>query len=269
MSPPFDLDAYLARLGYSGPRTPVHALLTELHLRHTLAIPFENLDVLMGRRITTDATALVEKLVRNQRGGYCFEHNSLFLLALKSLGFSATPLLARVCWQTTSDIVTPLTHMVLRVELDGKSYLADVGFGGVALAAPLQFQDGLEQQTAFDLRRLVRSGRTWTAQVYFAGTWENLYRIDGDAPPPVDFELGNWYCCSHPQSHFTNNLIVARATKAERYAIRNREFIVRQPDGRAEKREIASPDELLEILRTRFDLPFPAGTRFTATNLVW
>ena len=98
MSESIDLDAYLARIGYDGLRTATLETLTALHALHPSAIPFENLDVLLGRPINLDLPALEAKLVHGGRGGYCFEHNTLMAAALQALGFKVTGLAARVQW---------------------------------------------------------------------------------------------------------------------------------------------------------------------------
>ena len=124
-----DLDAYFERIGYSGPCEPTLGVLNAITLAHTSAIPFENLDVLLGRPIALDPASLVDKLVRRRRGGYCFEQNGLLLIVLEALGFQAVPISARVRWQRPRDFTPPRTHLFLRVELDGESWLADVGIG--------------------------------------------------------------------------------------------------------------------------------------------
>jgi N-hydroxyarylamine O-acetyltransferase len=98
MTQDFDIETYLARIGYDGPRAADLATLRAIHRRHPAAIPFENLDPLLGRPVALDIEALQEKLVRGRRGGYCFEENALFAAALEALGFAVTRLAARVRW---------------------------------------------------------------------------------------------------------------------------------------------------------------------------
>jgi N-hydroxyarylamine O-acetyltransferase len=133
----FELEAYLARIGYLGPRAPTLEVLRALTAAHAQAIPFENLDVLLGRRIALDVDALFDKLVRQRRGGYCFEQNGLFLHVLATLGFDVRPLSARVRLDRPRSDTPPRTHMFLRVELGNESWLTDVGVGGLSLTAPL------------------------------------------------------------------------------------------------------------------------------------
>ena len=124
----FDLDAYLARIAMPEPPTPDAAGLQRLQMAHRMAIPFECLDVCLGRPIAIDSAGVFAKLVTARRGGYCFEQNRLFLDALDALGFTARPLLARV-WLGVED-VPPLTHTFALVTIDGADWVADAGFGG-------------------------------------------------------------------------------------------------------------------------------------------
>src|SRR5205085_3429182 len=146
---PFDLDAYLARVGYDGPRAPTLDVLRAVHLAHAQAIPFENLDPLLRRPVPLDAEALQAKMVRGGRGGWCFEHNLLFRHALTALGFRTTALVGRVLWNMTvaPGAVTSRSHMLLVVHLDEGDHLADVGFGSLTLTAPLRLVPNDEQPT--------------------------------------------------------------------------------------------------------------------------
>jgi len=266
---PLDLSAYLARIGHVGPRTATRDTLAGILRAHVQTIPFENLDVLLGRPIRTDAVSLVHKLVHDRRGGYCFEQNHLLLYALRTLGFTAEPMIARVRWQVPSTVATGLTHMLVRVTLDGRDWLADAGMGSLSLTAPLEMTDGLEQDTPHDRRRLVRRDGHFAQQVLFAGEWQDVNFFRPEPAAAVDLELGNWYSHTHPQAHFRNNLMAARATADGRRSLLNRELTFRHRDGRAEKRELASPDELLAVLAEHFALHFPAGTRFGAPGAPW
>src|SRR5215471_15232590 len=150
-----DLDAYLARIGYVGPREPSLAVLRSIHALHPSAIPFENLDVIRGVGIRLDLPSIEQKLVRDRRGGYCFEQNGLFAAVLEELGFEVTPLAARVRWQVPPDVRTSLTHMVLRVDVERVPYLADVGFGGQTPTAPLRLDVPDAQRTPRETFRVV------------------------------------------------------------------------------------------------------------------
>lgn len=264
-----DLEAYFGRIGYTGPREPTRATLAGILLRHVSTIPFENLDVLLGRPIRTDADAVLRKLVHDRRGGYCFEQNHLLLYALRALGFTAEPMIARVRWQVPATVATGLTHMLVRVTLDGRPWLADAGMGSLSLTAPLTMIEGLEQDTPHDRRRLVARDGHLVQQVLFTGEWQDVNLFRPEPAATVDLEMGNWYSHTHAQAHFRNNLMVARATADGRRTLFNRELTVRHHDGRAEKRELTSPDELLAVLAEHFELSFPAGTRFGPPGSPW
>jgi N-hydroxyarylamine O-acetyltransferase len=260
---PADLDRYLARIGYAGPREPtlpvLHAL-TAAHVRH---IPFENLDVLLGRRILLTPEALVGKLVDARRGGYCFEQNGLFLAVLTTLGFTTTPLSARVRLDRAPDEVPPRTHLFLRVELDGELWLTDVGIGALSLTGAIRFEPGPEQPTPHEPRRIARAGDRWLHQARLGADWVDVYEFTGEAMPLIDREMGNWFTSTHPDSGFKRRLTAARADDdGRRVTLTDSELKVRGRDGRADVRPIGSPDELLDVLAEHFDLHFAPGTRF-------
>lgn len=271
--PPPDLDAYFARIGWRGGREPVFATLDGIHACHAQTIPFENFDILLGRRIAIDLPAIERKLVHDRRGGYCFEQNALLGAVLRALGFTVTTLIGRVRWQLPAELATPPVHQLLRVETpDAGSCLADVGFGSMSLYRPLRLEFDREQGGCLEPRRLVRrtvpgpwapgGGETIVHQARLGDTWGDVYVFSLREVPAVDFEVSNWFTCSHPQSPFLHNLRASRTLADRRYTILNREFTIRHRDGRVEKRPIADADELLAILAEYYDLHFPPGTRF-------
>lgn len=257
-----DLAAYLDRIAHRGPTTPTLENLRALHLAHQQAIPFENLDVLLDRRINIDLAAVERKLVGDRRGGYCFEQNNLFGAVLRALGYTVTPLLARVRRNAPDDRRTPLTHMLLRVDLDGRPWLADVGFGAAGTTAPLALDTAEPQKTPHGTHRIIPAGGQLMHQALLGEDWSDLYEFIPREAVPVDFEVGNWYSCTHPQAHFRNNFVVTRVDGPRRLSVFNGEFSIRHPDGVAEKQPITSPAELLHLLAETFGLRFPAGTRF-------
>jgi N-acetyltransferase len=132
-----DLDAYFSRIKYMGPRNADLETLQELHWCQLKSIPFENLNIHIGRKISSDPKVVEDKLVRTKRGGYCFEQNVLLLHVLRALGYTVTPLTARVLMGKPTDRVSGLTHILLRVECEGLSWLVDVGFGHYGPPKPL------------------------------------------------------------------------------------------------------------------------------------
>ncbi len=264
-----DLDAYFVRIRYAGARAATAEVLTAIHQHHARAIPFENLDVLLGRPINLELAAIEQKLVREKRGGYCFEQNNLLAAVLRALGFQVTPLIARVRWQVPPEVDTALTHMLLRVDVDARSFLADVGFGSRALFTPLALEFDREQGGSIEPRRLVQRDRLVVYQNRADDAWTDVYQFTLDAAPAIDFELGNWFTSTHPQSRFRQNLTLARAGDGCRHALLNREFVTRYAGGRTESRTLATPDELLDVLAEFFGLHFPPGTRFGPPGAPW
>ncbi len=265
-----DLDAYFARIGYAGSRAPTLATLHALTAAHAQAIPFENLDVLLGRPIELGAEAVFDKLVRRGRGGYCFEQNGLFLQVLETMGFRVQPRGARVRIDRARAETPPRTHMFLQVELDGVRWLTDVGVGGLSLTSAIRLDVQGEQATPHEPRRIIREDGRWFHQALLGATWTDVYEFTYDDMPPIDREVANWFTSAHPGSHFKNRLIVARAAPdGRRLTLVNGELKIRGRDGRAEARPVASPEALLALLQAEFGLRFPAETRFGPPGSPW
>ncbi len=233
---------------------------------HVHTIPFENLDVLLGRGISLDPAAVDRKLLHDRRGGYCFEHNTLLLRVLQTLGFDASPISARVRVGRPRDFTPARTHVFVRVELDGATWFADVGVGGLSPTAALRFVLDDEQATPHEPRRLVYQDGRYFHQVRFADDWHDVCEFTLEEMPPIDREVANWFTSAHPESHFKNRLIVARAIEGGRVSILNRELTVRR-GAVGETRVLASPAELLAALAEHFGLQFPADTRFPCPAL--
>jgi N-hydroxyarylamine O-acetyltransferase len=255
----FDLDAYCDRIGYAGPRSPTLATLRALHALHPAAIPFENLDPLLGRPVPLDLAALQRKLVAGRRGGYCFEQNSLFHAALEALGFAPVGLAARVLWTARPDgSPNPRTHMLLRLALEGESCIADVGFGGLLLGAPLRLVPEIEQDVPGGPMRFRQSGGEFTLQAWREQGWRDLYRFTLEPQLPVDCEMANWFTSTHPGSLFRRSLLVERLMPEVRLSLVNRKLTRRHADGRVEQEVLASPAALGQALTREFGLEPPA-----------
>jgi len=250
-----DLDAYCARIGYDGPRTATLETLRELHNLHPQAIPFENLDPLLKRPVKLDPRSLQAKLVEGGRGGYCFEHNSLFANVLRQLGFKVQEGTARVRWSVPQGVKTPRTHCLLFVEAEGDDYLADVGFGGNVLTAPLQLSSRDAQKTPHEDFRLVDEEDDRVVQeAKINGSWTPLYAFDFSETHPGDYELSNWFTSAHPNSIFVNGLLGARSEPGKRYALRDNQLAVHTLNGGTQKQTLGSAAELRDALSDLFKL---------------
>ena len=259
--PAVDLDAYFRRIGYGGPTVATLPVLSAIQAHHAGSIPFENLDVLLGRPVPLDIASLQRKLVDRCRGGYCFEHGTLFLHVLHALGFQACALAARVLWRQPEGAVTPRTHMLLRVEPADGSYLADVGFGRATPTAPLALVADVEQPTGLEPFRLRAAGGDLVLQVREGATWSTLYRLSLEVQHAVDRELANWFVSTHPASIFVNNLFAARPTSTGRHALFGRDYAMRRPNGTAQERRLADGAAMVEALEREFLVALPQADR--------
>jgi N-hydroxyarylamine O-acetyltransferase len=255
-----DLDSYLARIGYSGPLSPTLETLRALHAHHPRAIPFENLDTLLGVPVQIDLESLERKLVQRRRGGYCFEHNVLFKSVLEAVGLRATALAARVLWERPADELRARSHMVLLVEIGATLYLADVGFGGLTPTGPLLLQTDVEQTTPHETFRVLREGSEFVVEARVRGQWKRLYRFDLQEQRPVDIEVLNHYVVSHADSPMMGRLIAARAGAGRgRLGLSNGVLREHRADGTSEERRLGSVAELREVLGTTFGIDAPSG----------
>jgi N-hydroxyarylamine O-acetyltransferase len=268
-----DLKRYLARIDYSGELKPTVATLRELHLAHATHIPFENLDVLLRRPIRLDLDSITAKLIHANRGGYCFEHNSLFAAVLEQIGFHITRLAGRV--RMGASATRPRTHMALAVTAEGEQWLADVGFGLEGLLYPVAIQLD-EPVNHFAWRyRIVAEGRSFvlqsfhrvddapecTLQAAHLDGWLSLYSFTLDDEIAGDYEMANYFISTYPRSPMVRVLLAQWPGIETRVMMRNRLLVERTPDG-GSVTELTGDEAILAVLSERFGLHFPAGTRF-------
>ena len=252
-----NLDTYFARIGYEGPRAATLEVLETLHRLHPQAIPFENLNPFTRRAVKLDLESIESKLITEQRGGYCFEQNALLANVLIALGFKVTPLLARVLWGRESDAIPPRTHTVLRIDIDGDAWIADVGFGSMTLTAPLRLTAGLAQRAPLGTFRLADASHD---ALYLEvqtrdERWARIYRFDLHPVEWVDYEISNWYTSTSPDSIFLGNLIVCRVLSDTRLTLFNDRLNERTADGEiVSERQLVSADQLAACLRDQFGL---------------
>jgi N-hydroxyarylamine O-acetyltransferase len=246
-------------VGYSGTPRPTRAALEALHLAHATHIPFENLDILLGRPIRLDTGSLQAKLVAGGRGGYCFEQNLLFAAALEAAGFAVRRLAGRVRFRAHR--VLPRTHVLLLVEADGATWIADVGFGLAGLLLPVPFAAGSETRQFHWTYRVVEESGHWVVQTQHDASWTDLYAFSMEPQHLADFEMANYFVSTHPESRFVRTLTAQLPTPDARFMLRNRELTV--DDGKSvTSRMLADDEELLGVLAETFGVRFPAGTRF-------
>jgi len=252
MNDQVNLDAYLQRLGYHGDREPTLATLAELQRRHVETFPFENLTPYLGDEVGLEPRALEAKLLHRQRGGYCFEHNRLFELVLRQLGFQVRGLAARVFWNQSEDAQPPTTHMLLHLVIDGVPWIADTGFGALTPTVPLRLDTEASQSTSHEPFRVRKNGDQYQLEARLGEQWRLLYRFPLHAVPAADYRMFNWYVSHHPESIFVTHLVAARVEAGRRHTLLDHRYTVRYPDGASESRELAGVDQVVDILERVF-----------------
>lgn len=250
-----DRHLYLARIGYTEALKPDAQTLQGLHLAHMFSVPFENLDIGLGRPIQLTEEALWDKIVLQKRGGFCYELNGLFAWLLKQSGFDVTYLNARV-YNHQGELGIDFDHLALLVQIPGQAgrWLMDVGFGD-SFNAPLDFEDRGEQVQGLRVYRLeqVQNGFvTW--QKNYDGTWERHYFFDLQPHRfPEEYESACLYHQTSPNSSFTRGSIISRATPEGRISLEDGRLILTK-NGHRSDRPIENKTEYRNLLKQYFDL---------------
>jgi len=261
----FDLEAYLGRTGCRGPLSVSEDALMRLHMAQATTIPFENLDIHIhrGSPIRLDLSSIVRKLVRSPRGGYCYEQNGLFRAALMALGFQVTCLGARTLMGVSPPLRVPKTHMALLVELNGRRWLADLGFGAFGLLLPIPLEPDVEHRQHEDTFRIrADQDHGYRLQAKAHGEWQDLYFFTLEPYYPVDFAVMNYFNSTSPESRFTHRKVVALVTPEARYSLVELDFKVRRGDELSVTR-LVDEAAYLAVLRERFGIILPKQTSFT------
>ncbi|MGW6442413.1 arylamine N-acetyltransferase family protein [Lentzea sp. NPDC055074] len=227
-----DLSAYFARTGASASSS-----LTELHEAHVRAIPFENIDVMLGRVPSLDLGDIQHKMVGRRRGGYCYEHQLLFTAVLERLGHTVRRRMSRVR-------TGPRTHCVSLVD----DHLVDVGFGAGVLH-PMPLVDGVVVDQAGWPHRLRREDDRWVLEKQSDDGWEPLHAFEPDVEQhPVDYEAANYYVATHERSPFSRRLVVMRLEPGLSRRLVGSELTVERAGGKPENSQVHDLRKTLESL---------------------
>src|SRR5262245_43180650 len=254
------LHDYLRRIGVAGPLAPTAETLRRLHVAHRETFLFENLTIQTGGTISVALDDLERKFIDERRGGYCFEHNTLFAAALREVGFAPIVFLGRV--RRGPPALWARTHMVLAVPViqsaQPEIWLADVGFGAVGLVEPIPLRDGASGAQRGLVYRLRKDGRVWVlAMDDAAGTTMDMYEFADDPQTAGDVEVANHYTATHPASIFRRTITMQRVAGNDRLLLRN-EKLTRYRDGHASD-ETVTREQLPRVARELFDVELPAG----------
>jgi len=244
-----DPSLYLCRIGYSGPRDPTPEVLRRIHRAHLFTVPFENLDIHLKRPIVLDEERILDKIVRQHRGGFCYELNGGFAVLLRSLNFHVTQLSAGVA-RADGSFGPDFDHMTLLVETP-EPWLCDVGFGDCFLE-PLPLVPDVEfHQQGFGYRSF-QIGSHWLLQRREQnGEWKSLYKFTLIPRQLSDYVPMCHYQQTSPESHFTRQRICSRATPEGRLTLSDLRFIVTQ-SGRRTETELSGEEEYRKALKEHF-----------------
>jgi N-hydroxyarylamine O-acetyltransferase len=248
-----NIDKYLERIKYSGSTEATEETLRELHVCHTLNVPFENLDVFYGRSPLLDEASLYNKIVLNRRGGYCFEMNGIFSIVLKKMGFMVTDLLARVTIDGLN--YTSKTHQVLLVETGKTRWLIDVGFGNEGIIAPLLLDNETDQKQFAHIYRVIKEQRFggYLLQKMAGEVYNSMYAFTMDRCYPDDFVMSNHFTANFPGSFFKMMRMCTMPTEEGRITLTDTHFKVVKNSNISET-PIENEDEFRRYLNKYFSL---------------
>ncbi len=255
----FNVIGYLDRIGWSGALEPTLPALTALMRAHMARIPFENLDVLLGRGIRIDLDSVYAKLVVAKRGGYCYEHSTLFRAVLEDAGFAPSLHSARVIMVAPRS-ASPRTHMFLSVTIDRQTFVLDPGFGGHGPLVPVPLVEHQELRDGPDVHRMMRRDGEWVLEAQMHGAMAPLWMSTLEPESPIDFVMANHFTATWPESPFVQRLMLRALTKNGRVSVMNREMTLARGVG-LEKTQIADRAALRALLAGDFGIDLPEVER--------
>ncbi|CAH7331053.1 N-hydroxyarylamine O-acetyltransferase [Vibrio chagasii] len=242
---------YFSRIGLSQPSDTTIESLTAIHKHQHRTIPFENFDVVQGLPIQLSQEVLHEKLVVNQRGGYCQELNGLLLNVLTHMGFEARALLGRV---HLAGEPTGRSHRVTLVTIEGKQWLVDAGFGTFTPRAPLLIETNIEQSNDLQTFRFIEDEQYgFLLQIKQGEEWMNVYSLDMTYVGANDLESSNFFTSNSPKSIFTSNCIAALPIEGGIVTLLNQKIKISK-NGSTEEWLLEDEPAYLAALQTYFGL---------------
>ncbi|RAS13917.1 MULTISPECIES: arylamine N-acetyltransferase family protein [Ensifer] len=263
---PVDLGRYFARIGHVGPLSPDLTTLGRIVARHAASIPFEAIDVLLGRRIDLSPAAVDAKLIDRRRGGYCFEQNGLLQRVLTSLGYRVDPLIARVLWMRSPGAPPPAwSHMALRVFVNDVGYLVDVGFGSCVPTAPLRFDRTTPQPTQHEPFRLSRTLDGYVLEALLGRDWVPVYEVSPSICGEDAYRIANIATYTDPHSLFRQTLLVTLTTEETRNILLGNRLTIRDRNGTVTRQEFDAP-AIESALMNVFGLPLDGDWRRIAAR---
>lgn len=252
----FVLQDYLDRIGYTGAARADLATVTAMMRQQLFTVPFENLDVQAGKIVSLVPEEIVDKIVARRRGGYCYEVNGIFAMALQALGVPYQLVAARPMFYPAR---RPRTHMVIVATLDGVRWLCDLGFGSYGIRAPVRL-DLLDTALAQDddvFMLSMPNEREYLLRARVGGEWQNQFGFDLSPQEWIDFMPANYLNSTHPESIFVKTLLLVQH-RGDGRAILLGDTLKTITHGRLEQRSVA-PEERDAVVREVFGLTLPGS----------
>jgi N-hydroxyarylamine O-acetyltransferase len=250
-----NVHAYLDRIGHRGGIDPTAETLRAIHRAHLLAVPFENLDIALGRPIEMSLPGFYDKIVVRRRGGFCYELNGLFAWLLGELGFSVVMLSGRVF--NGGALGPDYDHMLLLVKLEER-WIADVGFGDSFLdPLPMDAEEHREGDRSY---RIVETERALILESRATGAedWEPQYAFTGAPRTLPQFEEMCRFQQTSPESAFTRKTVCSLPTVDGRITLSNRRLIT-TIGVRRDEWPVSNHEEYRELLRRHFGIELDAA----------
>lgn len=249
----FDLTHYLDRIGFEGTARPDIDTVTHMMRRQLMTVPFENLDVQAGKVVSLVPEDIVNKIVHRQRGGYCYEVNGLFAMALQALD---VPYQFVACRPMFYPVRRPKTHMAIVLTLDGQSWLCDLGFGSYGIRQPMRLDSsGQAVEQDMDTFKVTQTGGNHLLQALSQGEWLNQYEFNLSPQEWIDFAPANYLNSTHPDAIFVQKRLILRFTPEGRKILLD-DVLKTIAHGVATQETIA-PDQVAAVLAREFGLVAP------------
>lgn len=251
----FNKEEYLERINFHEPISNNFEILKSLCFAQHRTIPFENFDICLGKGINLEPEVLIQKLIKSKRGGYCFELNGLFFLALRAFGFDARKLLGRV---HVTGQAGGRSHQITLVTIDDNRWIVDAGFGAETPRAPIPLI--CDQPITFENQtfRLIQSDLYgFMLQIKHDSQWKNLYSFELNHVYPADIDYGNYYTSTNPKSFFVQNRITTLPVENGVKILLNME-LKKVINGKEEKVKLEQDQSYMNILEQEFGIVLDA-----------
>ncbi len=247
----FTLDRYFERIGYQGNAKADPSTLKALMRSQLFSVPFENLDVQAGKIVSLVPEEIVEKILGHRRGGYCYEVNGLFAMALESLGIPYQFIAARPMFYP---VRRPRTHMAIVAKVEGEMWLCDLGFGSYGIREPMRLSmlDTEVRQDNDSYMLSKTNEQEYLLKARIDGEWSNQYGFDLSPQEWIDFVPANHFNSTHPDTIFVQKLLVVLHNPAGRDILLD-DVLKTVHNGETTKRQVSSEERLL-LLKNKFGL---------------